>query len=202
MIKQIIKSLFYIMLSVGIIEVSFGQINISAKQISPKQAILQESSLGSKLFEQKVPVTLSKEIFPKVEAYKVGQPLSYFRAIPDTLPLEVEYYFTESDSLVHVIIFNYERGKDEHPLARFKWIEEESHKIQSYNAIFNRVSEELRTVFGNPSKLDDQPYEVDPDSNHSYFRREGRWDTKNVHVYLYMIFGSATYRIRTILYWD
>jgi hypothetical protein len=147
-------------------------------------------------------VTLSKSIYPLIDTFKIAKPLIVKREQNGFLPLYVEYFYSEPDSILRYISYDWERAKFDNLFKKKEILKEESNKLKEYNSEYERIKRHLLTQLGAPIKEDLEPQKILSNENRGeYFTRSTTWDSSDYHAELKMIFESMTYRIRMNYYW-
>lgn len=194
--KDILVFKLFLLLSIS----SVAQEPVWTKQTQVSNAIAFEKSLDSNVKFLSKNVTLSKSYYPFVDQYEIGNPVIAERNSNAPLPVYAEYFFSNSDSILRLISYDWERARYSNYFDKQKIWEEESKKLKMYDTEYERLKKYLLAVFGNPSEQDNSPVEVNSGKT-SYLSRKTTWDSKDIYASLTMIFASTTYRIRLTLYW-
>lgn len=175
---------------------------IWTEQCKIQKVIDYEKALSSKSEFLEMNVTLSRSIYPLSDQYKTAKPIIVKREQTGFLPLYAEYFYSESDSILRFISYDWERDKYGNFFKKQEIWNEESKKLKKYNREYERIKSNLVTQFGKPTIEDKEPKKVKSTSDRGdYLTRNTNWETESYHAELSLIFESMTYRIRMNYYW-
>lgn len=177
-------------------------LDIWTEQTSVQAAYDFEMSLGIKneLIDQSV--GLSKGVYPNLLKYKIAQPIIVKRDMGDNLPIYAEYFFSEEDSILRYVSYDWEKEKYGNLFEKEVIWKKEANKLELYNNQYEEIKSQLIETFGQPSKQDTQPQTTKSQwSNEDYLSRNTIWETNEIHANLNMVFAANTYRIRLNYYW-
>jgi hypothetical protein len=166
-----------------------------------------EAELKSKKRETKR-VTVSDDFFPGATKYYLEYPISFEREDKEFNPFPVvEYYYTSKDSLVRLIVYNWDKARIFDNLFDLqKELKNESKRQNEYNKKYDELLKKLTEKLGKSISGDGEINEINQGQK-SYVERNNKWIRGNCTVELNMIFSTdnrlmGTYRIRTKIYWD
>ena len=132
-----------------------------------------------------------------VDKYKIAKPVIIQRKQTGFLPLYTEYFYSESDSIIRYISYDWEREKYGNFFKKQEIWEEESKKLNQYNSEFDIIKSTLIKQLGEPTSQDTEPQQTESTSGRGdYLTSSTVWETDNHYSKLTMIFESMTYRIR------
>lgn len=179
-----------------------NKIEIWTKQTKINKVLVFEKSLnkGNEILDQNV--SLSKSVFPLFDQYNIAKPLIVKRKPTGFLPVYAEYFFSEKDSIIRYVSYNWERDRYGNYFKKQEIWKEECQKLKQYNLEYEKIKLELINKFGLPIEQDSKPITTESTSGRgNYLARNTVWETDNFHAKLNMIFESMTYRIRLNYYW-
>lgn len=185
---------------------SFSKVNddvkIWTKQTNINKAIDFEKSISNKLEYLNMNVSLSKSIYPLIDKYRIAKPIIIQRQQAGFLPLYAEYFYSEPDSIVRYINYDWEKGKYGNFFKKQEIWKEESVKLNEYNSEYEKIKTTLMIQLGKPTTQDTEPQKTESTSGRgAYLSRNTVWETENYYSKLNLIFESMTYRIRWQYYW-
>ena len=167
-----------------------------------EKVIRFEKSLSSEFEILENKVSLSKSVFPLLNDYKIANPFIVKRKQTGFLPIYAEYFFSEQDSILRYVSYDWERDRYGNFFKKQEIWKEESTKLDSYNQEYERIKSELIMKFGEPIEQDSKPKTTKSTSGRGdYLSRNTVWETDEFQAELNMIFESMTYRIRLNYYW-
>lgn len=169
------------------------------KGFSLNNALFFEKSIQSKDVTRKEFSTVSEGIYPNKLKYKLEKPLVYQHIECPNFESDFEYYYTKSDRLVKLVLFEWNEFKTNGIFSN------NENDLTTINAIFNEkfrtISTTLTDLFGKPIYLNIES-EKETETN---YRDDIKWESVNgVKAYLFM-FGNknSSYRqIRLAIYKD
>jgi hypothetical protein len=152
-------------------------------------------------------VFISQDFYPLANQYEVGFPISYLRS-KDTLisSCMVEYYFTNSDSKVRLVIYDWdETRKTDRIEDRRKIMKVERQRFKAYNDKYDQLYKIISDRLGNPF-TDDKLKEIITDKA-AYKERTTKWKNGDLTIVQKLIFTTTdnelgTFRVRVKIYWD
>lgn len=179
---------------------SFAQEKIWTKQTKISEVIAFEKSINpsAKFLTQNV--SLSKEYYPLIDQYEIPNPIIVQREPLEYLPVYVNYFFSQKDSILRLVSHDWEKNAYSNFFEKQKMWKQESKKLEVYNKEYERIKKVLISQLGPPSTQDAAAKTVNS-GNEDYLNRSTLWETNDVHTELNMIFASTTYRIRLTMYW-
>lgn len=200
------KFLLFILLISASIFMGFkiynDEIKFWTKQTTFDKAVDFEKSLNKKSKRISMNVSLSESVYPLINKYKIAQPIIIERKQTGFLPSYAEYFYSEGDSVLRYINYDWERDKYGNFFKKQTMWKEESKKLVEYNKEYERIKSMLVNQIGKPIIQDDKPEVVKSNSNRGdYLTRKAVWETEEYYSALTMIFESMTYRIRWKYYW-
>ena len=180
------------------------KLNIWTKQSNIDEVKKFESELNpdSKFLDMNV--SLSESIFPTVKEFDMANPLIAPRGKTDFLPIYAEYFYSKPDSILRYVSYEWENNRYGNFNDKKKSWENESTKLDEYDAEYNRIKFLLIEQFGLPKEQDVGPLKELSDHDiggPNYYSRNTIWETNMRYMKLNMIFGGSTYRIRLYYYW-
>lgn len=190
----------------------------SFKQIDTYRAKFIEDSLKSKEFKVEHFISVSSDYFPGAATYDLEQPLLFTRKEESFInDLEVQYFFTQSDKKVRLVVYNWDSKGNTKKLKyndKLSPADLEKNKIEVYNKKYDQLLESLKTQLGQPTKGTGELEEVKQTGYGESKQRIAKWDSGNMKVELNMVWTDQniktgngvklvpTFRIRTKIYWD
>ena len=178
------------------------EIKIWTEQTTIDKAIDFENSLGEKIEHLEIKISLSKSIYPLVDKYKIAQPIIVQRKQTGFLPLNVEYFYSEPDSIIRYVSYDWEKEMYVNFMEKQKTWKVESKKLKEYNAEYEKIKATLIEELGQPTTQDKEPQKTKSTSERGdYLTRNTVWETDDYYSNLNLIFESMTYRIRCYYYW-
>lgn len=179
-----------------------NSVNIWIQQTTINKAIDFENSLSKNIEFLDMDVSLSKSIYPLVDEYKIAKPVIVKRQQTGFLPLYVEYFYSEPDSIIRLIGYDWERDKYGNFFKKQAIWKEESKKLKEYNSEYQAIKSILVEQLGEPTRQDSEPQQTHSASGgNDYLSRNTVWETDEYYSRLHMVFESVTYRIRWQYYW-
>ena len=111
--RKLIVILILIITSCTSKKINHEKLNLTYQLIRPKlkSSISDENKVNSAKKSVEYTISLSKEYFPEVDKYNFAQPIIYKRK-NQSLNTEVSYFFTESDSIVRLIEYSWDRKRN------------------------------------------------------------------------------------------
>lgn len=178
------------------------EVKIWTQQTTIDEAINFEKSLNKKIKFLKMNVSLSRSIFPLIDKYKIAKPIIVQREQAGFLPLYAEYFYSEPDSIIRYISYDWEKEKYGNFFKKQEIWKDESKKLKEYNSEYEKIKSVLIKHLGEPSTQDKEPQKTESVSGRGdYLSRNTVWETEEHYSKLNMIFESMTYRIRWYYYW-
>ena len=178
------------------------EVKIWTEQTTIDKAIDFENSLNKKIEFLEMNVSLSKSIYPLVDKYKIAKPIIVQREQTGFLPLYSEYFYSEPDSIIRYISYDWEKEKYGNFFKKQEMWKAESKKLKEYNSEYERIKATLIEQLGEPTTQDKEPQKTESTSGRGdYLSRNTVWETDDHYSKLNMIFESMTYRIRWYYYW-
>lgn len=178
------------------------EVKIWTKQATINQAIDFEKSISEKIENLEMNVSLSKSIYPLVDIYKIAKPVIIKRQQTGFLPIYAEYFYSEADSIIRFISYDWEKEKYGNFFKKQEIWKEESKKLKEYNSEYDKIKTTLIVQLGKPTTQDTEPQKTESTSGKGdYLSRNTVWETDDYYSKLNMIFESMTYRIRWHYYW-
>ncbi|WP_145856866.1 hypothetical protein [Pedobacter suwonensis] len=178
----------------------FAQESIWTKQTKITEVIAFEKKLDPDAKFLSYHVSLAKEYYPLGDRYQTVDPIIVQRKAVGALQVYAEYFYTDKDSLLRLVSYDWEKGRYGDLKDVLESRMEEGGKLDIYIGEYIRIREQLIKTFGKPNQADEKPKSV-PFEGQSYLSQKTLWETDAVHTDLNMIFGAGTYRIRLTLYW-
>ena len=167
-----------------------------------QKAVEYEKSLSSEYEILEQNVSLSKSVFPQLDEYQIAKPFIVKRKQTGFLPIYAEYFFSEQDSILRYVSYDWERDRYGNFFKKQETWKEESTKLDGYNQEYEKIKAELILKFGQPNEQDTKPQTTESTSGRGdYLSRNTVWETEEFYAKLNMIFESMTYRIRLNYYW-
>ncbi len=178
------------------------KIKIWTEQPTLSEVIDFEKSIKKKINLVEMNVSLSKSIYPLLDQYEIANPLIVERKQTGFLPLYTEYFFSEPDSIIRYISYDWEKEKYGNFFKKRDIWKEESKKLNEYNNEYEGIKEVMVGQLGTPISQDFNPMKTKSSAGRGdYLTRNTVWETDEYYSELDMIFESMTYRIRWSYYW-
>jgi hypothetical protein len=172
------------------------------QQSKIENAVAFEKKLSKKSEFLKKNVSLSKSVYPLIDKYKIAKPIIVKREKVGFLPLYAEYFYSDPDSIIRYISYDWEKEKYGNFFQKEEMWKEESKKLEEYNSEYERIKLILISKLGEPTVQDESPTKTKSTSGRKdYLSRNTIWENEEYHAKLNMIFESMTYRIRLNYYW-
>ena len=76
-----------------------------------QKAVEYEKSLSSEYEILEQNVSLSKSVFPQLDEYQIAKPFIVKRKQTGFLPIYAEYFFSEQDSILRYVSYDWERDR-------------------------------------------------------------------------------------------
>lgn len=190
---------------------------LSSNNLALIDAVDYEKRIGS---DEKTPdhhISIGTGIYPNEKNYDLATPSTFLRD-EGYFETQVEYYYSKSDSSVRVILYEWNK-KD---LNNFETKKERERKFRKFKNQWDNVSKELNESLGLPTfrqiesdkygnkiiedneSIDDMLRSIveDPTNQSTAWRDDIKWNSKNIHAYLFMFGNNKTgYRqIRLAVY--
>lgn len=183
--------------------ITFGQEKLWVNQTKVNDAMKFESQLNpeAKFFNQNI--SMSSDYYPYLEKYPLQNPVVVQRSAVNYLPLSVEYFFSEKDSLLRIVSFNWEVNRHNKSIQELaKGWKDENKKLDIYNKEYERIKKNMIQIFGSANSDDQEPKSVkSPWGSDTYLSRKTVWDNVDLHAQLDLIFADNTHRVRLTYYW-
>ncbi|TCC88177.1 hypothetical protein EZ428_20870 [Pedobacter frigiditerrae] len=200
--KLNILILMFTLLIFASFRVENDEVKIWTQQTTTNKAIDFEKSISKKIKYLEMNVSLSKSIYPLVDKYKIAKPIIIQRHQTGFLPLYTEYFYSEPDSIIRYISYDWEKEKYGNFFKKQEIWKEESKKLKEYNSEYEKIKSTLIVQLGEPTTQDTEPQKTESTSGRGYYlSRNTVWETDEYYSKLNMIFESMTYRIRWYYYW-
>ncbi|MDR3007273.1 MAG: hypothetical protein LBV59_05025 [Sphingobacterium sp.] len=183
--------------------ITFGQEKLWVNQTKVNDAMKFESQLNpeAKFFNQNI--SMSSDYYPYLEKYPLQNPVVVQRSAVNYLPLSVEYFFSEKDSLLRIVSFDWEVNRHNKSIQELaKGWKDENKKLDIYNKEYERIKKNMIQIFGSANSDDQEPKSVkSPWGSDTYLSRKTVWDNVDLHAQLDLIFADNTHRVRLTYYW-
>lgn len=158
-----------------------------------------ELNFFSQSGETSIKYSISSELCPPGTDKELAQPLLFKRPETSLPSLEINYYYTPSDSLVQCATYD---------VASFNYIKKEilnsdysnTRLVTAFNEYFNVMESVISQTVTTPVKIDEKPTLQNSEVG-EYWSRNAVWDNEETNIRLFMILGSNTRRIRVVQYW-
>jgi len=196
----------------------FSQSTFNFKQIDIEKAKSIEDSLKSKEFKVSYSISLSADYFPGAAIYDLEQPLLFTRKEENFInDMEVEYFFTQNDKKVRLIVYNWDSKGNTKKVKyndKLSSSDLEKNKIEVYNKKYDQLLESLIEQLGPPTEGTGELQVVKQAGYGESKQRKAKWDKENLNIELNMVWTDQnvkvdngmklvpTFRIRTKIYWD
>jgi len=152
-----------------------------------------EQDLGSTDRTPSHKISIGESIYPNKKGFNLATPKTYSRTEKGKFELETEYFYTASDSIVRVIMYDWtEIQEPERPFGQSKT------DTKKFRKKFDGLKKQLVSELGEPSFV-----EIASDTAQSNFRDGIKWLNGNgKKAYLFMLGSNSTdYRkIRLAIY--
>lgn len=146
-------------------------------------------------------IRLRKSFYPLFDKYKTtDRPIVTYREAQFYLPLYTEYFFTPHDSIVRLVLYNWEKDRFGNYYKKKELWEEEKNRFEEYDKEYNRIKGVIDILLGQ-SVTHDIGAKRDKTSKSGSLTRSTIWETEDYYASLNMIFGGITYRIRFKFYY-
>jgi len=175
---------------------------IWTEQTNVKKAIKFEKSISENIEFLKQNVSLSKSSFPLVDQYDLANPIVVKREINGKLPVYAQYFFSETDSIIRFVSYDWEIDKYGNYFKKQDIWKQEAKKLDKYNRKYNQIKSFLSESIGKPRIEDSKPKVTKSKwEKEDYLSRKTEWETDKIYSSLSLVFASNTYRIRWNYYW-
>ena len=179
-----------------------NELKIWTQQTKVNNAIDFEKSINKKISSLEMNVSLSKSIYPLVDTYRLANPVIIQRRKTGFLPLYAEYFYSEPDSIIRYISYDWEKDKYGNFFKKQEIWNGQSKKLKEYNSEYEKIKSNLIVQLGEPTTHDTEPQKTESSSGKDdYLSRNTVWETDNYYSKFNMIFEATTYRIRWYYYW-
>lgn len=112
-----------------------------------------ETRNGSEKYEYNYKVSLNVDYYPNSHKFNIPNPISYIRETENFIPYRINYFFSQSDSVVRLIDYTWDKKSFTNNLFQLqKALIDEYKAFDGYNKQYNKVFAELVSRFGQPSK--------------------------------------------------
>jgi hypothetical protein len=198
MTQMTIKPCFFILLIVG--QLAHSQDKIWTKQTRICEIISFEKTISPESQYLDFDIGISRDYYPLADRYKLTRPLIVLRPAIGYLPVYAQYFFTQGDSILRLVSYDWEKERfGDLPTKRRIW-EEEDKKSAIYNKEYEKIREILVAQLGTPTDTDEKAKE-NSGLRGDYLTRDTVWDTNELFATLNLTFSGTIYRIRMVLYW-
>jgi hypothetical protein len=139
--------------------------------------LLEKKMLG-KQFNYNFPITVSKDYFPGAAAYRLANPMVYYR--PDGKNrVEVSYFYSAADKIVRLVEYSFDKAAADTVLLKQQFASNDS----SFSAYFKTQAT------------------VTSEMNATWWQQMNTWDNEKVHLRQFIVIGENTYRLRVLVSW-
>ncbi|PWJ37867.1 hypothetical protein [Sediminitomix flava] len=177
--------------------VSMNKIDIWTEQATVTEIIGFENSLSEENQILEMNIFLSKSIYPLIDEYKIAKPIIFKRENAGFLPLYTQYFYSESDSMIRYISYDWEKEMYGDFSRKQEVWKEESKKLEEYDTEYDRIKLALVEKLGEPTIQDEEPQKIKSNSGRGdCLSRNTVWETDKYYSKLNLIFESMTYRLR------
>ncbi|PHS62819.1 MAG: hypothetical protein COB12_10405 [Flavobacterium sp.] len=178
-------------------------------QIKVNESLEIENKHNSTEYFPKYTISISKDYFPNATDYELAQPKVYNRPENiDFIPVQVEYFYTNKDSIVRLIVYNWDtKSKASHLRDFLKQENDESERFDEYNKEYDSIAKRISKYIGEPEKNQGKIEKKNEEGYGESYSRRILWKTEKCNVELILIWAErkgilGTYRIRTKIYWN
>jgi hypothetical protein len=196
-----LRKTFYISITISVILIScvankeifeaerFADFN----NLTVQKAENIELDFGSKDITPSSGVSIGESLYPNKNKHKLASPKTYQRIVNKKFNLETEYFYTPTDSLVRVMMYEWTepRGKNRFDSSR-------KTDTKKFRIKYDGLKKQLKSKLGEQSFI-----EVASDTAKSNFRDGIKWLNGNENkAYLFMLGSNkSNYRkIRLVIY--
>lgn len=162
--------------------------NFNFEQNDVQNVMQLESSLNSTRIETETKYYLSNSLFPDASKNQLAQPLIFQRKTISLIPLQVDYYFEENDSIIKCVLYNWSGN---YPYQKVSVLNDHGYR-NKYKAIVAN----LKSKLGSPLS---QSGDLAQDINEEFYTT---WETDEITATLRMYLSLTTKRIRFTIYWS
>lgn len=162
--------------------------NFNFEQNDVQNVVQLESSLNSTRIETETKYTLSNSLFPYASKTQLAQPLIFQRKAISLIPLQVDYYFEENDSIIKCVLYNWSGN---YPYQKVSDLNDDGYR-NKYKAILTN----LKSKLGSPLS---QSGDLTQDTNEEF---HAKWEKDKITATLRMYLSLTTKRIRLTIYWN
>ncbi|WP_147406233.1 hypothetical protein [Aquimarina sp. BL5] len=195
------RKTFYISLAVSVILIScvankeifeaerFADFN----SLTVQKAENIETNFGSKDVTPSSGVSIGESLYPNKNKHKLATPKTYQRIVNNKFNLETEYFYTATDSLVRVMMYEWTE-----PRGQNRFDSSRKTDTKKFRRKYAGLKKQLKSKLGEPSFI-----EIASDTAKSNFRDGIKWLNGNENkAYLFMLGSNTTnYRkIRLVIY--
>lgn len=152
-------------------------------------------------------IFVSEQFFPYADKYVVGFPIAYQRTGDSLINnYSVEYFFTASDSMIRLIVYDWDETRTTNQLEeRKKIMKIERQRLKEYNNKYDQLLENISKNLGTPTTNENLKETIT--DNSAYKERTTKWKNGTITVEQSLIFTTSdnelgTFRIRVKIYWD
>ncbi len=199
------RKAFFLLLILSFVFLGFKiygeKIKFWTKQTRFDKALEFEKSLNRKYKRLSMDVSLSESVYPLINKYKIAQPIIIERKQTGFLPMYAEYFYSEVDSVLRYINYDWEKDKyGDFSKKQVIW-KEEDRKLNVYSYEYDKIKAQLITQLGKPMYQDKEPMVYMKIGEREHPARKTVWENDKHYSELWMIFGLNGYRIRWSYYW-
>jgi hypothetical protein len=143
-----------------------------------KNIQLLEKKMMGKQFNYNFPITVSKDYFPGAAAYRLANPLVFYR--PDGKNrMEVSYFYSAGDKIIRLIEYSFDRAAVDTVSLKQQFASNDS----SFSAYFKSQATISREMHA------------------TWWQQMNIWENEKVHIRQFIVIGENTYRLRILVSW-
>lgn len=162
-----------------------------------------EKAKGSKQISGFDHGRVSKNFFPNPKKLDLHYSLMYYRPDASILPMKCKYFFTPEDSLVELIVYEWNLATPEMDFEEVDKLMLESMEYhEQYVGKYNQAAEYLYDKFGEPVE-GDKGIKKETLQNIERWHGELHWKEGNKHILLSIsMIPKLSYRVFCKIYWE
>lgn len=167
-----------------------------------------EENLNGNRQELRTPIYLASDFLPESQSLLLSPyPLIFTRSDVDFKPapkVDVYYFYSEKDSTLKLITYNWDAGKIGSDLKDVK--KRKNGSLKEFEVKYELIQNQLIDILGKPVESDLISKKIQKENFGEWWERSAIWEKEQAVVELKMIFTEDneydTKRIRVKVYWN
>lgn len=159
-----------------------------------------ENHFNSVQTESESYLIITESVYPYAGKFNLAQPIVYLRRDTSFISdLQVEYYYSMEDSIVRLILYNWDYLTEAKKQDAEKYKKLTSHdKLSLYKYKFDSVFAYLKNILGDNTGGNKEVVSIDYDKDKKSNYVKLIWDKENIHTELWRIWVSGKSSIENL----